>query len=82
MENRDFREKWLKTLYDLRLHHLTAAILEALGPLNILGAQLVYLTRPISSPFIAEDQASGLARILEDPSETAAFIMALRDYEP
>ncbi len=76
------RENWIKTLYKLQLHHLTATFLEALGPINLLGAQLVYLTQPVLSPFISNDQSQDFARILEDPSETAMFIKALRTYEP
>lgn len=76
------REKWIDSLYKLRLQDLTATILEALGPMNLLGAQLVYLSQPILSPFIPEDQSRDLAKILEDPSETSIFIEALRNYEP
>jgi hypothetical protein len=76
------RENWIKTLYKLRLHHLIATFLEALGPINLLGAQLVYLSQPVLSPFISNDQSQDFARILEDPSETAMFIKALRTYEP
>ena len=76
------REKWIKTLYNLRLQHLTATFLEALGPMNLLGAQLVYLSQPVLSPFISQDLSQDFAKILEDPSETALFIEALRNYEP
>lgn len=76
------REKWIQELYKLRLHNLAAAFLEALGPVNLLGAQLVYLSQPILSPFISQEQSQDFASILEDPSETEVFIKALRDYEP
>ena len=76
------REKWIKKLYNLRLQNLTATFLEALGPMNLLGAQLVYLSQPVLSPFISKDQSQDFAKILEDPSETALFIEALRNYEP
>ena len=82
MTNHENRGKWVKTLSKLRLQNLTATILEALGPLTILGAQLVYLSQPILSPFISDDQSLDIARILEDPSETAQFIKALRMVEP
>jgi hypothetical protein len=82
MRTQNNREKWIKTLYKLRLQNLTATILEALGPMNILGAQLVYLTQPVLSPFITSDQSQEFAKILEDPSETALFIKALRSIEP
>ena len=76
------RENWIKTLHKLRLHNLTATFLEASGPINLLGAQLVYLTQPVLSPFVSVEQSRDFAKILEDPSETAIFIQALRTYEP
>jgi len=82
MKNQNYRENWIKTLYKMRLLNLTATILEALGPMNILGAQLVYLTQPVLSPFFNSDQSKDIAKILEDPAETASFIKALRSFEP
>jgi len=82
MKMQENRENWIKTLYKLRLHYLIATFLEALGPINLLGAQLVYLSQPVLSPFISNEQSQDFARILEDPSETAMFIKALRTYEP
>jgi hypothetical protein len=76
------RENWIKTLHKLRLHSLLATFLEASGPINLLGAQLVYLCQPVLSPFIPNEQSRDFARILEDPTETAIFIKALRSYEP
>jgi hypothetical protein len=82
MENQENREKWIQTLYKLRLQNFFATILEALGPVNILGAQLVYLSQPILSPFISLEQSRDFAKILEDPSETASFVKALRNFQP
>lgn len=82
MKIQENREKWVQALYKLRLQHLAAAFLEALGPVNLLGAQLVYLSQPILSPFISQEKSQDFARILEDPSETEIFIKALRDYRP
>ena len=69
-------------LHKLQLHNLAATILEASGPLNLLSAQLVYISQPVLSPLISEEQSDDFARILEDPSETADFISALRSFEP
>ncbi len=82
MKIQENREKWIQALYQLRLQNFAAAFLEALGPVNLLGAQLVYLSQPILSPFISQDKSQEFARILEDPSETEIFIKALRDYRP
>ena len=82
MELQKNREKWIESLYKLRLQNLTATFLEALGPMSLLGAQLVYLSQPVLSSFIAREQSEDFAKILEDPSETEIFIEALRNYEP
>jgi hypothetical protein len=82
MKIQENREKWIQVLYKLRLQTFAAAFLEALGPVNLLGAQLVYLSQPILSPFISQELSQDLARILEDPSETEEFIKALRDNQP
>jgi hypothetical protein len=82
MKIQENREKWIQALYKLRLQNFAAAFLEALGPVNLLGAQLVYLSQPILSPFISQEKSQDFARILEDPSETEIFIKALRDYRP
>jgi hypothetical protein len=82
MKIQENREKWIQVLYKLRLQNLAAAFLEALGPVNLLGAQLVYLSQPILSPFISQEQSQDFARILEDPSQTEEFVKALRDYQP
>jgi hypothetical protein len=82
MKIQENREKWIQALYQLRLQNFVAAFLEALGPINLLGAQLVYLSQPILSPFVSQDKSQDFARILEDPSETEIFIKDLRDYQP
>ncbi|MFL7813990.1 MAG: hypothetical protein AB8I40_09985 [Anaerolineales bacterium] len=82
MNIQENREKWIQTLYKLRLQNFFATLLEALGPVNILGAQLVYLSQPILSPFISPEKSRDFAKILEDPTETATFVKALRSYQP
>ena len=69
-------------LHKLRLHNFAATVLEASGPINLLGAQLVYISQPVLSSLISEEQSGDFARLLEDPSETADFVTALRSFEP
>jgi hypothetical protein len=76
------QEKWIKKLYKMRLLNLTATVLEALGPINVLSAQLVYLAQPMISPFLTDDNSQEFASILENPSETANFIKLLKEYDP
>jgi hypothetical protein len=77
-------ESWENTiqyLYDRRLHQFTASLLQAAGPLNLLGAQLIYVGEPILSLFISRDQTQRFAGILEDPVKIESFIRALRTYK-
>jgi hypothetical protein len=60
------------------LNGLTANLLEAAGPFNLVLAQLVYLGQPVLSTFISDQKTSKLAQILEDPAKTALFIETLR----
>jgi hypothetical protein len=82
MNIQENREKWIQTLYKLRLQNFIATLLEALGPVSVLGAQLVYLSQPVLSSFISQETSQDFAKILEDPAETASFIKALRSYQP
>jgi hypothetical protein len=78
------KENWDKlssNLHKWGLDDVTAALIEALGPLSMVGAQVMYLSEPILSTFIPAQTASDLASILEDPEETRGFIQALRAYE-
>lgn len=78
------KEHWgdlIETLHKWRLHRITAAFIEALGPLSVVGAQVMYLGQPILSTFISSRTASDLAGILEDPETTQLFVQSLRSYE-
>lgn len=69
---------WADTLARWGLKDLTATILEAMGPLSLLGAQLVYLGQPVLAPFFRDGTLEYVADMLEDPQETKAFIAVLR----
>ena len=69
---------WAETLNERGLKDLTATILEALGPLSVLGAQLLYAGQPFLSPLLPEGYLDELADLLENPQETQAFIDVLR----
>ena len=71
-------QTWAETLNHWGVKDLTAAILEALGPLNLLGAQLVYVGQPFLDPFLPEGYLNELTDLLENPRETQAFIAVLR----
>ena len=72
-------QSWASRLQQWRVHQLAAALLEASGPLKLVGAQLVYLGQPILGGFVANEQLETLAEMLEEPAQTKLFIRYLRE---
>jgi len=72
---------WIEKLHTWNLHHVTAAALEGLRPLHVVGAQLLYLGQPVLSTFLPSNSTTHLAQILEDPESTQRFVDQLRTYE-
>lgn len=70
---------WARNLQRWGLTKWVAALLEALGPLTIIGAQFIYVSQPLLSGSRPGEQLDGLARLLEDSSTTRAFIDYLRE---
>ena len=77
MQSRSDWSKWAESLRRLKLDGFAAWLLEAGGPLTILGAQAVY----ISQPFIGGKKLNSLAHMLEEDEETQAFARYLRGEE-
>lgn len=72
---------WIEKLHTWNLHHVTAAVLEGLQPLHVVGAQLLYLGQPVLTTFLPRKSTTALARLLEDPESTRHFVDQLRTYE-
>jgi len=70
---------WANRLQQWHMHQLAAALLEASGPLRLVGAQLVYLGQPVLGGFVASEQLDTLAEMLEEPNQTDTFIRYLRE---
>lgn len=68
MRTRDYWPRWAESLRRYKLDALAASLLEAGGPLNLLGAQALYF----GVPFLGES-ADALARMLESVDEAHAF---------
>lgn len=66
--------KWIETLRRFKLDGLASWLLEAGSPLNLLGAQALY----IGQPFVGGKQLEAIAHMLEDEKETQTFIHYLR----
>jgi len=73
---------WASFLHRWGLHQLVASWLELAGPLNILGAQLIYLSQPFLSVFIHQDALKDLAQVLEQPEEVKKLVHFLRNEDP
>ncbi|MBM3150848.1 MAG: hypothetical protein FJZ96_01365 [Chloroflexi bacterium] len=70
---------WAKFLRRYGLENLAAWLLEAGGPLNVLGAQALFLGSPLLQPLLNGDKIDALANLLEDHDEGQAFIEYLRE---
>jgi len=69
--------EWTETLRRLRLDGFAAWLLEAAGPINVIGAQLLYIGQPFIAPQ-ANDGIHALASLLEEEGEARAFAALLR----
>lgn len=68
MQTRDYWPRWAESLRRYKLDALAASLLEAGGPLNLLGAQALYFGVPCLG-----EGADALARTLESADEARAF---------
>lgn len=74
-------KNWATAIQRLGLQNLAVTMLEAAGPVNVVGAQLVYLSQPVLDSIVAKDQLSALAEMLEEPKQTQAFIDFLQEQD-
>jgi hypothetical protein len=77
MQSRANWSEWAETLRRFKMDGLASWLLDAGAPLAALGAQVIYL----GQPFVGEDKFNALAYMLEQESETQAFICYLRGEE-
>jgi hypothetical protein len=77
MQSRADWSHWAESLRRFKLDGLASWLLEAGAPLTLLGAQALV----VSQPFVAGDGINSLAHMLEEESETQAFVRYLRGEE-
>ncbi len=70
---------WADFLRRRGLENLAAWVLEAAGPLTLLGAQALYFGEPLLRPALSKTKINALAHLLEDGAETQAFTAFLRE---
>lgn len=69
--------EWTESLRRLGLDGFAAWLLEVGGPVNIIGAQLLYIGQPFVTPQ-ASNGIGALANLLEQEDEARAFAALLR----
>jgi hypothetical protein len=72
-------QKWAQSLRHLGLGDLAASLLEASGSLNVLNAQLIYVSQPVLGLILPEDDLITLARTLEEPERVRDFVSLIRE---
>ena len=70
---------WSGFLHKYGLEGAAAFLLEAAGPLTILGAQVIHFTSPLLQPLLDPARSASLSSLLEDRSESLAFAAYLRE---
>lgn len=70
---------WATGLQRWGLRGLAAALLESGSGFAALAAQSLYVGQPLLEPWLPKDKVGGLARMLEDPNQSATFARYLRD---
>lgn len=74
MQTRANWSQWAETLRRFKMDGFAAWLLEAGAPLGTIGAQALYL----GQPFVGGEKFNALAHMLEEESETQAFVNYLR----
>ncbi len=69
----------MDSLHRWGLQNLVALLLEGLGPLTILGAQVVYIGKPMLQGILPADHIQALSDLLEDGDQAARFVAYLRE---
>lgn len=66
-------------IYRWGLQDLLATLIEGLGPLTIIGAQIVYIGKPLLDGLLPCDHIQALSELLEDRDQAARFADYLRE---
>jgi hypothetical protein len=82
MSEKENWQDWSRTLQRWGLKDIAVVFLEAFRPLAFLGAQIIYIGQPLLNRDFSSGHLETLAQMLEDSSETQAFINYLREESP
>lgn len=70
---------WAQWLKSRRSNLFVATLLESLAPINVIGAQVIYLSQPLFRFIIPDENLEAIAATLEDSQQTQAFVRFLRE---
>ncbi|MBN1535911.1 MAG: hypothetical protein JW908_04190 [Anaerolineales bacterium] len=73
---------WVHNLHHWGMQDVVATFLEVSGPINVIGAQVIYLCQPFLKNLVSDQKIMAITGILEDPAQTHRFISSLREAEP
>ena len=76
---RTFWSRWAQFLQHWGLTDFVAALLEAMGPLNIIFAQFVFIGQPFLGKAGSPNQWEAIASLLENQEESRNFATFLRE---
>jgi hypothetical protein len=82
MSDMEIWRDWSQALQRWGVKDLAVVFLEAFRPLALLGAQMLYIGQPLLKNDISSGHLDALAQMLEDSTETKAFINYLREGSP
>jgi len=72
-------QEWARKLHAWGVQGWAASLLEAAGPLTLLGAQLIYLGQPVLRTVFRDPGLQELAALLEEPERAREFAAYLRE---
>jgi hypothetical protein len=81
MNNEELWKDWAGSLRRWGLQDLTASFLDVVGPLSLLGAQVVYISQPLLCGIFPARTIQALADLLEDNAQVHLFTAYLRKDE-
>lgn len=72
-------QAWNEKIHASGLGAWAASFLDAFAPLAILGAQVIYVAKPILGPTLLSSHLDSAARLLEDSHHFREFTRLLRE---
>ncbi|MCI0520372.1 MAG: hypothetical protein L0Z70_08975 [Chloroflexi bacterium] len=70
---------WAEKLHRWGLGEMAASMMEAAGPVMLLGAQVIYLSQPFLGKSLPQGHLAAAARLLEEPERVRSFAAMLRE---